>query len=550
MIEEPSQSAAEPQFSDAALGASQAEPALAAISATRPSFQPECTLTVVGGGFCGTLAVIHALRQIRSLVEPLGSAKSAKIKIDWFDRAGRFCHGMPYDMPRTVADENVFILNQPARQMSPFSDQPNLFVDWLQKLTRENPVANPPKFDGASFAPRAYYGVFLEELLAAELRQTQDAGVTIDLRPIESKVSRIIRQPSGYLVEAQSHDPPRLTDSVILALGHVQSDNFKHLASAPGYINYPFEVDLYRKALQQVPEARRCLLIGGGPTSLDAIRALEHLGYRGHYQVICSERRTPWKYDAELYTPESFTNFKPKWLTPEHIKRSPRFTDLLHLLKKEVAQAKLEHKGAGHVYFGINLPILFYFNKDNENLGSLRKFIQHVNFLRGALTPPENIALRDSLNGGHRRQVLVGRAEPQETTYDPKTKRFRVQVRTHRGHHERCAFGELLVNCTVLSRNAASRCDPSQGVRIQAPGAGNPIYERQVGIFRVGPPANFFRDVPKTWGVESFRDEIREATQMAIANSLMRFYDRMVGDQTKHLPEGCEGSGCGECIAI
>jgi hypothetical protein len=452
------------------------------------------TLSIVGGGFCGTIALVHLLNTLVEL-ESLGAAPS-HLEINWFDQAGHFGRGLPYRSQTEQADNGTLILNQPAALMSPFADKPDAYTDWLAR--------RHPQYGADSFTPRSLFGAFIEETLDAAERAAAHAGCRFAINRRVAQVSNL--ESSGELYLEADGELIR-GGPLVLASGHQRRDQFGKFAGLPGYIDQPFEVDRYRSI--DLSATSNVILIGGGPSSIDAIRILESLGYRGSYQIIANQITRPWPFDTALYSAESFGRFVPQYFRPELIPENPSYRDLTRLLRREVTNAQERGFGEGHVYYGIDISGIAAKLAASSDQEGAREFGKYLSFLRGNITAPENVDLLAGITGEKRLRYLKGRAVQDLSAHDDSVGEFRIVVQ-HRSGKLPSGKAEVLVNCSLFPR----------GVAPHALLAAAKMVGVIDSIFPVGPALPSDGVIPRSWGVESFRKEVEDAAKKALRKAL------------------------------
>ena len=200
-------------------------------------------LTIIGGGFCGTMVLYHLMQQ--DDLPPLD--------ISWFDETGRHGRGVAYSTPY-----QEHLLNVPAAGMSALPDDREHFLKWLGEGA-----------DPARFYPRMTYGDYLASLMKEALNRGQEKGHKISLL-------------TGLANEA---GPDTLT---IHATGTSQPlCPGKKERQDPRLIAHP-----YLPNMTVPPETRIILILGTGLSAVDAILTLEKQNYAG--QIICISRNGLW----------------------------------------------------------------------------------------------------------------------------------------------------------------------------------------------------------------------------------------------------------------
>ncbi|MFM7203551.1 MAG: FAD/NAD(P)-binding protein [Myxococcota bacterium] len=258
---------------------------------------PARTVAVVGGGYCGTLTVVQLLR-----------AAQGPLRILWYDQHGRFARGLAYSTPSFR-----HLLNVPAASMSALVEEPEHFLHWLR---RRQPGAH-----GLSFAPRALYGRYLEELLEDTTHQAQlKHGGAVSVVRIQDEVVRLYaRDPQRGVLLTGRDTPVMRADMCVLATGNAPAADprgiSRGVAQAPGYHGNPW----HAAGWSQVEKEDDVLIIGTGLTAIDLILSLQELGHRG--QIVALSRRGSWPeahrpgLQVPEFDPEAFRARLPVRLT-------------------------------------------------------------------------------------------------------------------------------------------------------------------------------------------------------------------------------------------
>jgi uncharacterized NAD(P)/FAD-binding protein YdhS len=215
-------------------------------------------ITIIGGGYCGTLLALQLLKQTK-----------AALHINLLDSGGRFGPGLAFG----PEDENL-LLNVPAANMGAFPDDPAGFYRWL----KAQPFGSGYSED--SYVPRNYYGRYLRQLLAeagtehgsSKLSLLAAEAVSLELNP----ASLMIRTIDGRDIES---------DVLVLALGNlpVQSDWPAHIPADK------LTADPWRSAAWRgIPASADVLVLGSGLTAVDVISTLLRNGQSG--KIFCLSR--------------------------------------------------------------------------------------------------------------------------------------------------------------------------------------------------------------------------------------------------------------------
>ncbi len=226
-------------------------------------------LAVIGGGASATLLLAHLAR--------LPNVKT--LKIDVYDREGRFARGIAYstlEMPH--------LLNVRAANMSAFDDDKADFELW----------AGGHGYGAQDFVPRSLYGKYLDQ-------KRQQAMQKLTVNFIRADVVSSVKTPDGrFSLEIAGHDGPCFYDQVVLASGNVRPLRVKVGVDVAGYYDDPWTADKDR--LLQCGEIA---LIGSGLSAVDMISSLHSRGYKGQITVFSRKALFPATHAA----PASYAPF-------------------------------------------------------------------------------------------------------------------------------------------------------------------------------------------------------------------------------------------------
>jgi uncharacterized NAD(P)/FAD-binding protein YdhS len=254
-------------------------------------------IVIVGGGAAGALLAL-------ALTDRL----NGRCRITMFDREGRFGRGVAYS-----ATAPWHRLNIPAVKMGGRNDSdPNGFVDWL--LRGAHP--RPGDYSG-SFVPRALYGDYLCDLLAAAA-----AGGALAMR--QGAVIALEPRAHGYAVRVDTGEEIE-GDVVALCLGNPTPPP---MPSVP--VSERWVADVWRPgALDRIAAQDQVLLIGSGATAVDVALDLVHRGV-GQRMTMVSRKGLLPRRDAP---PTDYSGFQPLAL------EAPTMRRLTRLLRSEIERA-------------------------------------------------------------------------------------------------------------------------------------------------------------------------------------------------------------------
>jgi uncharacterized NAD(P)/FAD-binding protein YdhS len=269
------------------------------------------TVAIIGAGFSGTILALNLLQH--------GSEQDRLILIE---RRRDIGVGQAYS---TI--EPHHLLNIPASGMSPFSDQPDAFVDFLAGHRDLLPSNTPSLRD--CYAPRMLYGQFLKHLVATKLKSTPGRP---RLTIIRGTAADIIRDDGNQIMMANGWFC--YADRVVLASGNLPPsapstiDGFDSVSDF--YIGDPWNAAADLDATG--PDANT-LILGTGLTAIDTALSFAARHQRGTIVALSSHGLLPHRQEpVERW--ESFVD------TPDA--RSVR--KLLRLVRQQIARAEVEGK--------------------------------------------------------------------------------------------------------------------------------------------------------------------------------------------------------------
>jgi uncharacterized NAD(P)/FAD-binding protein YdhS len=233
-------------------------------------------VAVVGAGFSGALFAINLVRH---------DGPDALL----IERGEDFARGVAY-----ATGNAGHLLNVRAANMSALPDTPSHFADWLMA---QDASATP-----AAFVPRATYGAYLGDLLAATARQ---AGNRLATRA--GAVTAI--RPDGYGVTLDFADGEReRADAAVIATGNLPPH------PPPGidpdvlgdrYVGDPWAPDV----AAGLGDGDTLLLLGTGLTMVDVALAVDAAAFRGRLVALSRRGLLPRAHAAS--TPGKLADTPP-----------------------------------------------------------------------------------------------------------------------------------------------------------------------------------------------------------------------------------------------
>jgi uncharacterized NAD(P)/FAD-binding protein YdhS len=222
----------------------------------RMTSYPARHILILGGGASGTLLAIQILR----------TRSSARVTlIEKGDELGKgFAYGAAHPM---------HLLNVRAENMSAYPDEPDHFLQWLD---RNGGLAGNPAGNRFRFVPRLTFGKYLESELIALAGRSDNHDRFASVR---GEAVGILRTAAGVTVSLDNHR--RITgDAAVVATGY----------AAPALSDLPHShVPWARIDKGTVNDLSSVLLLGSGLSMIDHVQALVAAGYRG--SIVSISRR-------------------------------------------------------------------------------------------------------------------------------------------------------------------------------------------------------------------------------------------------------------------
>ena len=239
-------------------------------SSTAPAVLPwsdaaptEVDVAIVGGGFAGLMAMLHLCRAM----------PHARIAV--FERRPRAAPGVAYG-----ACDPAHLLNVPATRMGAFPSEPAGFHAWLD-------ARFPGRWGAEDFAPRALFGAYLTQLVAAELSAT--AAQVCLVRDAVSHVEPLHVGMELLLASGRTC----VARAVVLGPGlppaRVPWARVDHGVARAALAPDPWEP----RAMQGLDPHAEVVVLGSGLTAIDIVLGLRRAGHAGTIRMVSRNGRLP-----------------------------------------------------------------------------------------------------------------------------------------------------------------------------------------------------------------------------------------------------------------
>ncbi len=228
-------------------------------------------LIVIGGGAAGSAVVGEFLRR----------GQPGELDLIWLVGRQAPGRGVAYS---TTAEHHL--LNVRAANMGLFADDAGAFIVHAQ--------AQGWPVKGIDFVPRAWYGDYLEAVLAREIAAARERGFALRVLSVDA-VSVRGDDANGYVVGTEDGEEFD-ADGVVLAIGALPSVPLAEVTPAArtshAYTADPWHWPLPRKAPDRV------VVLGTGLTAVDALQSAARLWPNAQLTAISRHGRLPRSHNA------------------------------------------------------------------------------------------------------------------------------------------------------------------------------------------------------------------------------------------------------------
>ncbi len=236
---------------------------------------------IIGGGFAGAAVAIALLRAL-----PSGHS------IAIYEPCADLGRGIAY-----ANGPDHHLLNIAAHTIAVVPEHEESFCDWVRRRFSE--VEDYRAADGAYYFPRAWFGTYMRELVAAAAASNKGVELTHVRQAAQS-----IRHSNGRFI-VRAPDGERTFERVVLAVGNGPISPLRVFGSGtmPIVAQSAWAFDA-----SDIPASARVAIVGSGLTMADVVAELDARGFRG--PIVCISRSGRRPHDSLGYRPE-FTPSSP-----------------------------------------------------------------------------------------------------------------------------------------------------------------------------------------------------------------------------------------------
>ena len=388
---------------------------------------------IIGGGFSGAMLARHLLNSKQNL------------EIYIFNNDAKFGRGIAYQ-----AQIDSLLLNVPAGKMSAYSNQPDHFVDWLNKKNKKS----KDEFD-QKFVARNEYGCYLSEIWeeTKQLAAISDHRIT----PIIGKVLQII--PKDGVLELKTNELKLSLDFCVLACGNSLPTHPKTIAEKD-FNSIRYSGNPWRIKVEEIQSDKEVLLLGAGLTMVDAIQVLRANGFIGkincispHGFKILPHEKTSKELQSEL----------------KYIKTPIRLFEILKLFHQEMRLHPT--KSADLVSLLRAKSGAIWSNFTHEERDFFMRHLRHKWGVARHRIPPESYAILQDEIKGRSLQISAGKI----TAMNFQESSVLVEYEERRSKKKRSLLVQHVINCT----------GPASDITVPNDGILNSLYQN--GIIQADP---------------------------------------------------------------
>ncbi|APQ11038.1 hypothetical protein BJP27_05825 [Pseudomonas oryzihabitans] len=281
-------------------------------------------ITIVGSG-ASSVSLIDALLENLCLKNNI----APDLTIFLIDKRPQFGRGLAY-----ADDTSTSLLNTRASFISPFSDKPGHFYNWLlqNKSIWEDDFPDVV-LSPEAFLPRSLFGNYLTHMVQSLSKKAVEIGCRVIT--INDEAYRITFAHDGKVVVSTRANLSFPSDHVVLSCGNGESIEYKIFENTPGFFSSPYPI---KRTTRVIPKDARVAIIGSRLSAIDMAIGLKSGGHTGPITFHSRTGSLPGVRGIQ-------GRYKPKYLTPqlvqEHIHNHGKLSlnELLDWTMKELAAA-------------------------------------------------------------------------------------------------------------------------------------------------------------------------------------------------------------------
>lgn len=392
-------------------------------------------VAIVGGGFCGALAMTNLVKQAEG-----------PIILDWFEPSEFLGEGLAYN-----TKDNIHLLNVAAERMGAFAEEPGGFYHWLQTAPGKECIKrlwSGHDVTGKSYVPRVIYAEYIKHIVNASLLEAKSKNITVNIHcatVIDVLVHDHQTQQMSIIFDNKGSHYALIVDAVMLATGNLPPRRHKSqeglIIEHPNYINEVWNTPIghmFPSRVNELSADTEIVIIGTGLTMVDIVLTLKSRGYKGKIIAIS---RTGFLPNTHVHTKPY-----PKWEWTQNPEYAPRTAlGLFTGLRQEVRKAWEKGHSWQSTIDSIR-PVTQTLWKQLE-IGEKQKFLKRLftlwNVHRHRMAP-EICQEIQALQQSNRLNIIAGKIY----YIDSKNDRLAITYRKRGTRNLETLFPALILNCT------------------------------------------------------------------------------------------------------
>ena len=366
-------------------------------------------ITIIGGGFSGTLVLAH-------LIESGGS-----FEVDVFEARAECGLGVAYGTCQAP-----HLLNVQAARMGAL--EPEDFLRWAQSESG---------IEATDYAPRGLYGRYLKDVLTDALEKARRRGIRVHI--VRASVTDVFQRKDGMMIVVANGRRSE-ADAVVLATGNYPPRQPLALSrSAEHSRRYVKDIWGAEHALTErarlLSKGDTVLILGTGLTAVDAILSLRAQGFDGKIVAMSRNGLSPLAHGSTARIPWTLTT------RPADVPHTARA--LLAWLRREAKLAEAEGVGWRSVFDAVRpyIQSLWQGLDVRERAKALRR-LSLWNVHRHRMAPAAQVVLGAWREIG-RLEILAARC----SSIERRLGGFIVRYRRKGSEQREMLRPALVVNC-------------------------------------------------------------------------------------------------------
>lgn len=233
------------------------------------------TITIIGGGACGTAAFIELFLQFR--LEGLHH----HVQINIIEKSDKIGPGMAFG-----TSQKGHMLNTQADLMGIHVQEPAHFSTWLQSHQQNNEIHDHDKLDEA-YTTRRFYGDYLQQQFDFYQKQAEESGLKVNT--IYGEVVTLDKTGNGWTIKLDNGETVP-GDYVLLMPGTPESELYADLKKHERYISSPWPS---KKMMDKISKDDDVAVLGAGLSAIDAVMTLADHDHRGKITMFSPDGLLP-----------------------------------------------------------------------------------------------------------------------------------------------------------------------------------------------------------------------------------------------------------------